>query len=131
MRIQLYSYKPLSQEARLHFQLPHNPYDINVDTGIKYLEELSVFYYRDEEHGSEGVIVDNDVCNKPAGFPAYRSMGVLNKKGSIRDWPKPKTRAQRKEQSEKQAKEGDLRAWLMWNKQVVIVEINFNSVTLA
>lgn len=146
MQCQMYSLKEFPIELRTQFRLPTYPYDEDEDKAKisrEYLRQYGVFFFRDDEHG-HGVIIppvnDPDIEER-SGFIAYRSMCELDfdisefaddewqeiydsfENVGVTGWEKPT--------KEYIAKKGDDRAWLEFNRQVMIVTFNDEMVRLG
>ncbi len=137
LRFQLWSLKPLPAEL-INLTLPDYPFSKSnlgplPDEVLKFFQQYQIIYYRDEAQPFGIVVQVNDGNPKPIiereMFPAYRSSGMLNRKTlTIMEWT-PKTMPAKFRKLVK--KRGDAYAWFMWNRQVVIVEMNEEQVTCA
>ena len=146
MHCQMYSLKEFSIELRTHFRLPTYPYDedeARANLSLEYLRQYGVFFFRDDEHG-HGVIIppvdDLNIIDR-SGFIAYRSMCELEfdtedyaddewqeiydafENVGVTGWEKPTKKYVEKK--------GDDRAWLEFNRQVMIVTFNEEIVRLG
>lgn len=124
INIQMYGMKPFPRELRLTFQLFSDPYDIGEDNKtIGYLRDLGVVFYRDDRFGI-GVIIEPDDGNEMlmrdrSGWMCYSNMCIIDKQtGRVISWPMPNFRNKPAliQRDKKVAKEGDDKAWLVFNK---------------
>ena len=111
MMAQMYSVREFDEDLRTKFQLPADPYQS--DSGVEYLKELGVFFYRDQDHGAGIIIQQGDEPIQDTGnFLSHYFDVSLGPDGSPNSWDRPS--------SEIVSKNGDDRAWLFFNKQRVV-----------
>ena len=128
MLAQMFSIKPLPRELRCTFELPEDPYDSNEELSDKacdYLRELGIFFYRDESCIFGIVIQLDDGDTEPItdriGFFGYKQLVNLHpRRFTPVEWEKPS--------KEQVAKEGDAKAWLIFNEKRLIYGVTESAV---
>jgi hypothetical protein len=132
MQCQMYSVKEFDASLRSEFVLEADPFLATPagDRTRKYLQNLGVILYRDENH-SHGILmqpIDDDPTpiNERSSFQAYLQSAVLNKEGfpkKVVPWPKPKAAYV--------SKMGDTLSWLFFNRLKTVLKIDEMEVTCA
>ena len=128
MLAHMYTIKEWDRSIRTTFEIPQDPYDPDdtlADEAKEYLRSLGVFFYRDEEN-LNGIVLETDdeesIFDK-RGFTAYKQLASL-KNFTIEPWFDTKS----KDALDKIAKEGDDRAWLLFNEEKYVLEVRESSV---
>ena len=113
MQIQFYAKTELDTELRTTFKLPADPY--TDDSGVDYLRQLGVIFYRDADH-AEGIVIQpadsDDPIEQTGGFLAHYSEVELSGEGTPVTWEKPT--------SDIVTKRGDDLAWRLFNQQRIV-----------
>jgi len=119
MFAQIYTLKPLPREARTQFELPEDPYadpGEDLELALKYLRDLGVFFYRDEEYHS-GVIIDPEIGEEMVdreGFIGYKYLVDLDPDTfKVLEWDDANARRVR----ERVELHGDNYSWLIWEQE--------------
>lgn len=124
MMAQMYSRKEFDLKLRTEFQLPADPY--SSEDAVAYLKDLGVIYYRDQAHG-EGVIIQPDDVEEriedTGNFLTFYSEIELTPEGSPAPW--------RKASPEIISRNGDDKAWLLFNSHRIIQRFNSFSIHYA
>ena len=135
-RAQMYALREFPPSLRSGFILKEDPYE---DMENEYLKELGVVFYRDENHAYGVIIPETDDPEESlvyqSGWQAYKfdiDLFESEEGFEVEDWPEPKREGELKQKYRKLVrKNGDAKAWLIWNKPVVILKMEDISVTVG
>ena len=137
LNFQMFSVREIPKELRVRFELPSYPYADGGrgDSGIAYLQELGVFFFRDELHG-EAITINIPDGGIPmierSGFRGFKVAGLMHEATmAVGSWPLPKTAKERQKQAKYLEKWGDLNAWLFWNQVGTVVNFNEGQITFV
>jgi len=131
----IYGLKKFDIELRCSFKLPGNPYSMK-EKGIaarEYLKSLGVFFYRDEDNASAVIIEDGgDPILDRVGFTGFLSRGILSRETmAIGEWDKPKSQVEKADMLKYKEKSGDVKSWLIWNKEGTVINLTNAQITFV
>jgi hypothetical protein len=140
MNIQMYGLRELPKEVRTSFTLPGNPYCLTNRDTLKYLSDLGIFFYRDELNGTAVLIPtpEGESIHQRNDFSAFKFACIVSEPDrdcnhqvpmSVARWPAT-SEDRRQAVAEYEARHGDDRVWLEWNKPVQVKELDTSRVQL-
>lgn len=134
MLTQLYSLRPLSQELRGTFEIPGDPFSSQpgeVAKAQNYLQNLGIFFYRDEEIAVAYIIEPDDGAGSildRTRFSAYKSLVDLDPDYfKVVEWDLESPI----ERQKRIKKNGDLYAWLRWNQSRFVLAVSETEVKVS
>lgn len=133
MLVTIYSREAFSDDLRDTFKLPGDPYAQDAPAAMEYLKNLKVVHYRDE-FNIEGIIFPQDDFDvfKDGGWEGFRNSMYLDLETyEITVWEEKHSRTGARERQEYIEKAGNDKAWLVWNKEVIVSQMDETSVQLA
>jgi hypothetical protein len=124
-----FSLQPLPIELKDSFEIPADPDDEdddNVELAKGFFRKHTIFFYQDDEL-TEGIIIEQDDGNGPIedrhGFQAFKHSCILDMENlRVTDW---------EDLNDPKVKEKGPKAWLEWNKPVVIMSVRRDRVSLG
>ena len=135
VQFSVYSLKPFPQEIRSTFAMPGNPYSVKEkgDEAREFFRRLGGFFYRDQDNARAVIIEPNDgdipILDR-TGFNAFHIRGILNRQTmEIGQWDDPRSINMKADQEKYKEKHGDLKSWMIWNKEGVVVSVGEDQIT--